>query len=136
MSRTAVLVTGGAGFIGAELVHQLVAQGIEVVVVDNLVNGRRENLNGLPADEVWLEQEVVRNWEPREVKTDEVITVSHSFIATANSIRYCGATPVFVDIQPETFNMDPALIENVILSTHVQSFVYTRWGCPVTSRRS
>jgi perosamine synthetase len=45
---------------------------------------------------------------------DEVITVSHSFIATANSVRYCGATPVFVDIQPETFNMDPSLIEDVI----------------------
>src|SRR6185437_8952721 len=30
---------------------------------------------------------------------DEVITVSHSFIATANSIRYCRATPVFVDIE-------------------------------------
>ncbi|HWQ96420.1 MAG TPA: DegT/DnrJ/EryC1/StrS family aminotransferase [Candidatus Methylomirabilis sp.] len=45
---------------------------------------------------------------------DEVITVSHSFIATANSIRYCGATPVFVDIQPETFNMDPTRIENII----------------------
>jgi perosamine synthetase len=45
---------------------------------------------------------------------DEVITVSHSFIATANSIRYCGATPVFVDIQPETFNMDPTNVENVI----------------------
>jgi dTDP-4-amino-4,6-dideoxygalactose transaminase len=45
---------------------------------------------------------------------DEVITVSHSFIATANSIRYCGARPVFVDIQPATFNMDPVLIEEVI----------------------
>lgn len=45
---------------------------------------------------------------------DEVITVSHSFIATANSIRYCGAIPVFVDIQPETFNIDPSLIERVI----------------------
>lgn len=45
---------------------------------------------------------------------DEVITVSHSFIASANSIRYCGATPVFVDIQPDTFNMNPALIEDVV----------------------
>src|SRR5512146_3156917 len=45
---------------------------------------------------------------------DEVVTVSHSFIATANSIRYCGATPVFVDVQPHTFNMDPGLIERVI----------------------
>jgi dTDP-4-amino-4,6-dideoxygalactose transaminase len=45
---------------------------------------------------------------------DEVITVSHSYIATANSIRYCGATPVFVDIQPQTFNMDPTLIEDAI----------------------
>jgi dTDP-4-amino-4,6-dideoxygalactose transaminase len=45
---------------------------------------------------------------------DEVITVSHSFIATANTVRYCGATPVFVDIQPRTFNMDPAWVERAI----------------------
>jgi len=45
---------------------------------------------------------------------DEVITVSHSYIATANSIRYCGATPVFIDIDPRTFNMDPALIAAAI----------------------
>ncbi len=44
---------------------------------------------------------------------DEVITVSHSFIATANSIRYCGAIPVFVDIEPGTFNMAPEKIAAV-----------------------
>lgn len=45
---------------------------------------------------------------------DEVITVSHSYIATANVIRYCGAEPVFIDIDPETSNMDPGLIEPAI----------------------
>jgi perosamine synthetase len=45
---------------------------------------------------------------------DEVITVSHSFIATASAIRYCGAVPVFVDIDPATFNMDPQRIEPAI----------------------
>ncbi len=45
---------------------------------------------------------------------DEVITVSHSFIATANAVRYCGATPVFVDIQATTYNMNPALIQRAI----------------------
>jgi len=45
---------------------------------------------------------------------DEVITVSHSFIATANAVRYCGAVPVFVDIERDTFNLDPRRIEPVI----------------------
>ena len=45
---------------------------------------------------------------------DEVVTVSHSFIATSNAIRYCGATPVFVDIRRETYNIDPSLVEAAI----------------------
>lgn len=36
---------------------------------------------------------------------DVVITVSHSFIATASAVRHCSAEPVFVDIEPDTFNM-------------------------------
>ena len=45
---------------------------------------------------------------------DEVITASHSFIATANCIRYCGATPVFVDIDPDTYNIDPDRVAEAI----------------------
>lgn len=45
---------------------------------------------------------------------DEVITVSHSYIATANAVRYCGATPVFIDVDRGTFNLNPALIEPAI----------------------
>ncbi|QEW23426.1 UDP-4-amino-4-deoxy-L-arabinose--oxoglutarate aminotransferase (plasmid) [Paracoccaceae bacterium] len=45
---------------------------------------------------------------------DEVITVSHSFIAGANAIRQCGATPVFVDIEPGGYNIDPARVAEAI----------------------
>ncbi|MBD2593986.1 DegT/DnrJ/EryC1/StrS family aminotransferase [Nostoc spongiaeforme FACHB-130] len=61
---------------------------------------------------------------------DEVITVSHSFIATANSIRYCGATPVFVDIEPQTFNINPLLIEAAISPRTRAILVVHQMGMP------
>lgn len=45
---------------------------------------------------------------------DEVITVPNSFIATAEAISFCGATPVFVDVDERTYTMDPALVEQAI----------------------
>jgi len=50
-----------------------------------------------------------------EVKEgDQVITTPNSFIATASTIVHWGAKPVFVDIDPETYNMDPTKLEKVI----------------------
>ena len=45
---------------------------------------------------------------------DQVVTVSHTFVACANAIRQCGATPVLVDVDPITFNMDPEALEAAI----------------------
>ncbi len=45
---------------------------------------------------------------------DEVITVPSTFMATAEAITYCGARPVFVDIDEQTYTMDPSLVEAAI----------------------
>ncbi len=45
---------------------------------------------------------------------DEVITVPNTFLATAEAISYTGATPVFVDIDPKTYTLNPALLEKAI----------------------
>ena len=58
MSRTSTIVTGGAGFIGSELVRQLTAAGSPVVVIDNLVNGKRENLAGVNGRLTLLEYDI------------------------------------------------------------------------------
>ena len=44
----------------------------------------------------------------------EVITSPYTFVATTHSIKWCDSTPVFVDIDPDTFNMDPAKVEAAI----------------------
>ena len=60
MSRHAIVVTGGAGFIGSELVRLLAADGSSVIAIDNLVNGKRENLADVPG-RVRLIEEDIRN---------------------------------------------------------------------------
>jgi dTDP-4-amino-4,6-dideoxygalactose transaminase len=45
---------------------------------------------------------------------DEVITIPHTFVATVAAIRYTGARPVFVDVDPVTFTMDPKKVEAAI----------------------
>ena len=47
---------------------------------------------------------------------DEVVTVPFTFFATAGAVSRLGAKPVFIDIQPDTFNLDPTRIEQVVTS--------------------
>ena len=61
---------------------------------------------------------------------DEVVTVSHSFIATANAIRYCGAMPVFVDIDLQTFNLDASQLDAAITPRTRAILVVHQLGMP------
>jgi UDP-glucose 4-epimerase len=58
VSRKSVIVTGGAGFIGSELVRQVAAEGVPVVVIDNLINGKRENLADVQGGVTLLEYDI------------------------------------------------------------------------------
>jgi perosamine synthetase len=65
------------------------------------------------------------------VPGDEVIVPTLTFVASANAVRYCGATPVFVDCEPETWNMDPDLIEARITPRTKAIIVVHLYGHPV-----
>jgi dTDP-4-amino-4,6-dideoxygalactose transaminase len=61
---------------------------------------------------------------------DEVITASHTFIACANAILQCGAKPVFVDIDPTTFTMDPDAIARAISPRTKAIMIVHQMGMP------
>ena len=66
---------------------------------------------------------------------DEVITSPFTFIATAEAIRYVGATPVFVDIDPDTFNLDLGAVERAITSKTRAIMPVHLFGQPVDMPR-
>ena len=47
-------------------------------------------------------------------EADTVVTTPFSFVATANAVRFCGAEPVFADVDPDTYNLDPAAVREAI----------------------
>jgi dTDP-4-amino-4,6-dideoxygalactose transaminase len=62
---------------------------------------------------------------------DEVITVSHTFIATAEAVGQTGARPVFVDVDDEALLIDPALVEAAVTPRTKAILVVHLYGCPV-----
>lgn len=63
-------------------------------------------------------------------REDEVIVPSLSFIATANAVRYVGATPVFAEVDTQTYNLDPADVERRISSRTKAIMVVHQMGLP------
>lgn len=61
---------------------------------------------------------------------DEVIVPTITFVATANVVKYCGATPIFVDVDPATWTIDPSLIEQKITSRTRGIIVVHLYGQP------
>jgi perosamine synthetase len=61
---------------------------------------------------------------------DEVIVPSFTFIAAANAIQYEGATPIFVDIDPQSLNLDPARVEEAITARTRAIVVVHTFGVP------
>ena len=66
---------------------------------------------------------------------DEVLVPSFTFIAVANAVRYEKATPVFVDIDPQTFNLAPSLLEQAITARTRAIIVVHTFGCPAELTR-
>jgi UDP-glucose 4-epimerase len=72
-----VLITGGAGFIGSELVRQLAAQASEVVIVDNLCNGKLANIEEVLGSSVRFEECDIRDEQGMRPLFEEVDVVYH-----------------------------------------------------------
>ena len=118
MQNQRVLVTGGAGFIGSELVRQLAGRGFGVRVVDNLVNGRRENLDGVLDESVEL---VVADVRDAKAMTSLVRDVDVVFHLACLGVRHSIHSPV----ENQEVNASATLgLLNTARSVGVKRFVY------------
>ncbi|OIB56101.1 DegT/DnrJ/EryC1/StrS family aminotransferase [Natrialba sp. SSL1] len=62
---------------------------------------------------------------------DQVLTTPFSFVATANAVRFTGAEPVFADIDPETYNLDPTAVREVARETEIDAILAVHlYGLP------
>ena len=118
MQNQRVLVTGGAGFIGSELVRQLAARGFTVRAVDNLVNGRRENLDGVLGENVEL---VVADIRDLKSMTSLVRDVDLIFHLACLGVRHSIHSPV----ENHEVNASATLVLlNLARRTGVKRFVH------------
>jgi UDP-glucose 4-epimerase len=113
-----VLVTGGAGFIGSELVRQLAARGVRVTAVDNLVNGKPENLEGVLGENVLLAIADIRDTKSMAALMRDTDVIFH---LACLGVRHSIHSP----IENQDVNASATLgLLNLARKHGVQRFVY------------
>lgn len=118
MHKQRVLVTGGAGFIGSEVVRQLAVRGIAVRAVDNLVNGKRENLEDVLSDGVELEIADIRDEKRMSELARDVDVIFH---LACLGVRHSIHSPV----ENQQVNASATLsLLNIARNEGVKRFVY------------
>ena len=119
MSNPRFLVTGGAGFIGSALVRYLAGLGASVRVVDNLVNGRRENLEGVLSSSVELTVADIRDRSSMSSLLRDVDVVFH---LACLGVRHSIHSPV----ENEEVNATATLrLLEIAREKGIKRFVYT-----------
>ncbi len=118
MPNHRVLVTGGAGFIGSELVRQLAARGFRVTAVDNLVNGKPENLEGVLGENVLLAVADIRDTKSMAALMRDTDVIFH---LACLGVRHSIHSP----IENQDVNASATLgLLNLARKNEVQRFVY------------
>jgi len=115
---TRVMVTGGAGFIGSELAHQLIDQGYNVTVVDNLTNGKMANLDDIQNDRLTFCEVDIRDQEAMAPLFDEIKIIFH---LACLGVRHSIHSP----IENHNVNADATLkLLELARASDVERFLY------------
>ena len=122
MKSEKILVTGGAGFIGSHLVENLINQGHELMVVDNLLSGKKQNIEHLISDNLFFD----------EIGSEEILKKVKHFnpdicfhLAAQSSVVISVENPM-LDFEHNI--LQPLQLIRTLLSTDCKKFVFSSSG--------
>jgi UDP-glucose 4-epimerase len=122
MKSEKILVTGGAGFIGSHLVENLINQGHELMVVDNLLSGKKQNIEHIISDNLFFD----------EIGSEEILKkVKHfnpdiCFHLAAQSSVVISVEDPMLDFEHNI--LQPLQLIRTLLSTDCKKFVFSSSG--------